>query len=189
MSNAVSAMQGASFKGSISVQDAGLQGMITLRGDLQSELLAKAVKTAVGVSIPKVGTINSGKKGSAAWMSPDEVLLLVDYANADAIIAKLEKTITSEHILAVNVSDARAVFTLEGPAIRDVLAKGSPANMSADALSIGDTRRTRLGQLPVAFWLSTEHTATVVCFRSVGEHVYNWLRTAGQKGAVPNYYT
>jgi sarcosine oxidase, subunit gamma len=188
MSNAVSAMQSASFKGSISIQDAGLQGMITLRGDLQSEPLAKAVKTTVGVSIPKVGTINSGKKGSAAWMSPDELLLLVDYANADAIVAKLEKAMTGAHILAVNVSDARAVFTLEGPAIRDVLAKGSPANMSTDALSIDEMRRTRLGQLPVAFWLSTETTATVVCFRSVGEHVFNWLSTAAQKGAVPKYY-
>jgi sarcosine oxidase subunit gamma len=189
MSNAVTAVQGASFKGSISVKDAGLQGMITLRGDLGSEALAKAVKAAVGVAMPGIGMVNSGKKGAVAWMSPDELLLMLDYATADAVVAKLDKALAGSHMLAVNVSDARAVFKLEGAAIRDVLAKGSPANMSAQALGINTLRRTRLGQLPVAFWLDTDKTATVICFRSVGEHVFNWLTNAAQKGALPKYYT
>ena len=189
MSNAVSAVKDASYKGLINVQDAGLQGMITLRGDLGSDTLAKAVKAAVGVAMPEVGKINTGKKGSAAWMSPDELFLLVDYATADTVVAKLEKAMTGTHVLAVNVSDARAVFNLEGVGIRDVLAKGSPANMSADAFAVGDLRRTRLGQLPVAFWLGSDTTATVVCFRSVGEHVFNWLKAATQKGTSPKYYT
>lgn len=189
MSNAVSAVQGASFKGSISVKDAGLQGMITLRGDLGSDALTKAVKAAVGVAVPGVGKINTGKKGSAAWMSPDELFLMLDYASADAAVAKLDKALAGSHALAVNVSDARAVFNLEGAAIRDVLAKGSPANLSTDALGIGTLRRTRLGQLPVAFWLGSDTTATVICFRSVGEHVFNWLKTAAQKGTSPKYYT
>lgn len=189
MSNAVSAVQGASFKGSISVNDAGLQGMITLRGDLGSDDLAKAVKAAVGLAVPGVGKVNSGKKGSVAWMSPDELFLMLDYTAADATVAKLDKALAGSHMLAVNVSDARAVFNLEGTAIRDVLAKGSPANMSTQALGIDALRRTRLGQLPVAFWMGSETTATVICFRSVGAHVYSWLTNAAQKGATPEYYS
>ena len=189
MSNAVSAVKDASYKGLINVRDAGLQGMITLRGDLGSDTLVKAVKAAVGVAVPEVGKINTGKKGSTAWMSPDELFLLVDYAVADTVVAKLEKAMAGAHVLAVNVSDARAVFNLEGVGIRDVLAKGSPANMSASAFANDDLRRTRLGQLPVAFWLGSDTTATVVCFRSVGEHVFNWLKAAAQKGTSPKYYT
>jgi sarcosine oxidase, subunit gamma len=188
MSKAVSALQGAVFKGSVTIRDAGLQGMITLRGDLGSDALAKAVKSAVGVAIPEAGKINNGKKGAAAWMSPDELLLLVDHAMADAIVAKLDKALASNHALAVNVSDARAMFTLEGTPIRDVLAKGSPANLSADAFQIGDMRRSRLGQLAVAFWLSSDTSASVICFRSVGEHVFSWLSTAAQKGTTPQFY-
>ena len=189
MSNAVSALQGASFKGLVAIKEAGLQGMITLRGDLSSSVVAKAVKSATGVAMPTAGKINSGDKGSAAWMSPDELLLLVDYASTITTIAKLEKALAGTHALVVNVSDARAIFTLDGPAIRDVLAKGAPANLSADALSIGDMRRSRLGQLPVAFWLSTEKSASIICFRSVGEHVFNWLKSAAQKGSSPSYYS
>ena len=188
MSNAVSALQDAVFKGSVTIKDAGLQGMITLRGDLSSDALAKAVKTATGVAVPETGCINSGKKGATAWMSPDELFLLVDYAQADAIVAKIDKALAGTHILAVNVSDARAVFSIEGKGIRDVLAKGSPANMSTEALGIGTLRRTRLGQLPVAFWMGSDTTATVICFRSVGEHVFNWLSNAAQKGATPGFY-
>ena len=189
MSNAVSALQGAIFKGSVTVKDAGLQGMITLRGDLSSDALAKAVKAATGAAIPETGRINSGKTGSAAWMSPDELLLLVDHAQANATVAKLDKALVGTHTLAVNVSDARAMFSIEGKGIRDVLAKGSPANLSSDAVRIGDMRRTRLGQLPVAFWLNSDKAALVVCFRSVGEHVFNWLKAAAQKGTSPEYYS
>jgi sarcosine oxidase subunit gamma len=188
MSKPVSALQGAVFKGSVTIKDTGLQGMITLRGDLSSDALAKAVKAATGVAMPKAGGINSGPKGAAAWMSPDELLLLVDHAKAEATVAKLDKVLSGSHILAVNVSDARAMFSLEGAGIRDVLAKSSPANLSADVFHIGELRRTRLGQLPVAFWLTTDKTAFVVCFRSVGEHVFNSLKIAAQKGTAPNYY-
>ncbi|MFK5998308.1 MAG: sarcosine oxidase subunit gamma family protein [Rhodobacterales bacterium] len=189
MSNAVSAMQGASFKGSLHVQDAGLQGMITLRGDLNADALISAVKSVTGADMPGIGKIRSGKKGATAWMSPDELLLLVGHDQADAIVAKLDTALSGTHVLAVNVSDARAMFTLEGPVIRDVLAKGAPANLSEGAFHIGDIRRTRLGQVAVAFWLSSEKTASVVCFRSVGEHVFNWLKSAAQNGTTPKYYS
>ncbi len=189
MSKAVSAVQGASFKGAVSIQDAGLQGMITLRGDLGAEDLAKAVKAATGIALPEAGKTNSGKSGAVAWMSPDELLLLVDHAQADTIVADLDKALTGTHMLALNVSDARAMFTLEGADIRDVLAKGTPANLSEDTFQIGDMRRTRLGQIAVAFWFSSDTVASVVCFRSVGDHVFNWLKSAAQKSTTPKFYS
>ena len=48
MSEAVTALNGAVAEGSIRVEDAGLQGMITLRGDL--EALAGA-----GIAVPEQG--------------------------------------------------------------------------------------------------------------------------------------
>lgn len=188
MSNTVTALNGNSFNGAITVQDAGLQGMITLRGDLSSDKIAKAVKSITGAVMPEIGKTTNAAKGSVLWMSPDELMLLVDYAQADSVVAKLEKALSGVHMLAANVSDARAVINLSGATIRDVLAKGTPANMSADVLALGDLRRTRLGQLPVAFWLETDKTAKLICFRSVGEHVFTWLKVAAQKGATPKFY-
>jgi len=187
MSNAVSVMNGASFQGSVQVQDAGLRGMITLRGDLGSPNLAKAVKLAIGLAIPDVRGIKTGSKGGVAWMSPDELLLFCSYEDAADIVAKLDKSMADAHFLAVNVSDARASFTITGAGAREVIAKGCPADLSIDALQSGEMRRSRLGQVAVAFWLKDEETIELVCFRSVGAFVYKWLCVAAAKDSLPEY--
>ncbi len=187
MSEAVSAVQGAEFSGAVKVRDAGLKGMITLRGDLTDDKIAAAVKSAVGLAMPKARGVKEGSKGAVAWMSPDELLLICDYTAAPATVAKLEKALKGTHSLAVNVSDARAFFTLEGNGVREVIAKGAPADLSKEGLQPGEIRRSRLGQLAAAFWLSSETEMHVVCFRSVGEHVFNWLCNAAEKGILPKF--
>ena len=72
MSDVQSVLGGASFEGAVKVTEAGVYGMITLRGDLASDALAGAVKSAVGQAVPGPLAVNSGAKGSVAWMSPDE---------------------------------------------------------------------------------------------------------------------
>ena len=86
------------------------------------------------------------------------------------------------------MSDARAVYDLSGKAIRDVLAKGSPADMSADALPVGEVRRTRIAQLAVAFWLTDDNTARLVCFRSVAGYIRDWLENASEKGTEVGFH-
>ncbi len=187
MSDAVSVLGGAAFSGAIEVADAGLCGMVTLRGDLSDPKLAAAVKSAVGLTMPAARGIKEGTKGAVAWMSPDELLLMVPHETADACVARLDKALAGSHFLAVNVSDARAVFTLTGAGCREVLAKGAPVDLSAAGLPIGEIRRTRLGQIAVAFWAGSETEMRVICFRSVGAHVYSWLCNAAQKGTLPGF--
>lgn len=187
MSDAITALNGATFAGAVKIEDAGLAGMITLRGDLADEGLAKAVKSAVGLAMPAARGIKEGTKGAVAWMSQDELLLMVDYDKADKIVASLDKSLTGSHALAVNVSDARSVIRMTGKGVREVIAKGAPADLSPEGLPIGEFRRTRLGQLAAAFWLSDAETMTVVCFRSVGAHVFNWLSVAAADETLPGF--
>jgi sarcosine oxidase subunit gamma len=178
MSNAISVMDGKTLNGPVDLADSGLKGMITLRGDLSSENMAKAVKSAVGLAMPSPLCAKSGVKGSVAWMSPDELLILVDYKSADATVKKIEKALKGDHFMAQNVSDARSYFTLTGKNVLNVVAKGSPANIND--LKVLDFRRTRIAQIPVAFWLADEETLHIVCFRSVGEFMFDWLGNAAQ---------
>jgi len=185
MSNAVSVMAGAEFMGAVLLKDAGLKGMITLRGDLSTGGMAKAVQAAVGLEMPvQRGVLFDGEKG-VAWMSPDELLLFSPYQAADDVVDTLEAALAGTHYLALNVSDARAQFTLQGDGVREVIAKGSPANMSVAALKPGEIRRTRLGQVAVAVWLTDAQTLDLVCFRSVGAFVYDWLTVAAAKDSLP----
>lgn len=187
MSEAISVLNGADFSGAVRLSEAGLVGMITLRGDLEDAKLAAAVKAAVGLAMPAKRGVREGKKGAVAWMSPDELLLIMPYAAADQTVARLEKSLDGVHHLAVNVSDARAVFHLEGHGLREVIAKGSPADLSSTGLPIGEIRRSRLGQVAVAFWLRDEEHLTLICFRSVGAHVFAWLKNAAAEGTLPEF--
>lgn len=188
MSEAVSALDGASFEGYVTVRDAGLTGMITLRGDLSSAKVKKAVKTVAGTDVPAARGVTAKDGKSVAWMSPDELLILVPYADAEAAVADLSAALAGEHALAVNVSDARAVFRLDGAAVREVLAKLAPADLSPQGLPAMEMRRTRLAQVAAAFWLSDGQTAHVVCFRSVGRYVFDLLSHAAKPGSEVGYF-
>lgn len=161
------------------VSRAAPRGMITLRGDLASSALKKAVKAACGQAMPGSGQmLGSGARG-VAWMSPDEVLVMVDYADVAATLANLEKALAGAHYLAVDVSDARAVFTLAGTDAREVLARLCPVDLHADSFAMGQFRRTRMAQIPAAFWCH-DGGFDVVCFRSVGDYAERLLRNAAR---------
>ena len=188
MSEAVSALPGAEYAGAVTVREAGLRGMITVRGDLGSAAMKEAVKAATGYVVPdQRGVKSKGEKG-VAWMSPDELLILVPYAEAEPAVAKMQDALAGEHSLVVNVSDARAVFTLTGAGWREVLAKGAPGDIAPDAFGQGEARRTRIGQIAAAFWISGEEEVTIVCFRSVAEFMFEWLSTASREGSLPGYF-
>ena len=72
------------------------------------------------------------------------------------------------------------VFTLAGAGAREVVAKLSPVDMQA--LKIGEIRRTRLAQVPAAFWMSGDEEITLVAFRSVAQYVFDLLKTAAKPG-------
>ena len=77
----------------------------------------------------------------------------------------------------------RACVTLDGAAARDVLAKLTPADVGPVGLPTGRVRRTRLGQVPVAFWVR-EGRIELVCFRSVATYVFDLLADAADPDAA-----
>jgi len=190
MSEAVSALNGASFDGFVTVKDAGLHGMITLRGDLSSDVVKAAVQDVTGASVPGQRAVSGAGGNWVAWMSPDELLLVVAYDTAPQIEADLRKALSGTHHLVANVSDARAVFRLSGnpAALREAIAKLCPVDMTPGAFGPGEIRRTRMAQIPAAFWLDEGGTFHVVCFRSVADYAFNILKTAALPGGEVGVY-
>ena len=186
MSNVVSALQNASFVDGIAdVREMGLRGMITLRGDLSDKKLIKAVKAIAG-AMPEQRMIAVKGEAGAAWMSPDELLLMVPHGDALSTVESLNASLKGTHFLAANVSDARAVFEVSGPCAREVMAKLAPVDFARGAFEMGMFRRTRMAQVPAAFWMNGENSFTIVCFRSVGEYMFDLLSVAAQNGSEVN---
>ncbi len=182
MSEAVSALGGRAAAGVVTIRDAGLQGMVTLRGDLTDPKLKAVVKKVTGVPMPETRRAVVMQGQGAAWMSPDEVLLLVPYAQAGAVVATIETALAGSHFMAVNVSDARAFLTVSGSYAADVMAKNAPVDF--DTFGPGDFRRSRLGQVAAAFWMDDAQTYHVICFRSVADYVFDLLRISAEAGPV-----
>ncbi|MCZ4354069.1 sarcosine oxidase subunit gamma [Roseovarius aestuarii] len=190
MSNTVSALNGASASGYVQVHEMGLQGMITLRGDLSAKKLVDAAKTAGGTNVPGRGHIALSGAHGIAWMSPDELLILTPYDEVDARLEGITSKLAGTHHLAVNVSDARAMFAVSGDdaLVRETLAKLCPVDMSAAAFAPGQFRRTRMAQVPAAIWLPETGEARVICFRSVAQYVFDLLKGASLAGSEVGYF-
>jgi sarcosine oxidase, subunit gamma len=182
MSDAVSALNGATFEGYCTVSDAGLTGMVTIRGDLDAAPFKSAVKKATGCAVPGQGAITAATGRKLAWMSPDELMLFCGYDEATALAAQLSQALAGAHALVVNVSDARVVLRLEGAACREVMAKLTPADVSSQAFGPGQMRRTRLAQVAAAFHMPDQTSFEVIAFRSVAGYAFKLLANAAKPG-------
>lgn len=192
MSEPVSALNGSSFQGLVTLRDSGPVGMITLRGDLAAAPVVQALDKAMGLSLPQQRRITANADGtrSVAWMSPDELLLILPYVQVQNALAAIEAALAGVHHLAEDVSDARALITVTGPdaRVREVLAKLAPVDLHPDQFQPGDIRRTRLAQVAGAFWMAEAGQAHVICFRSVAQYVFDLLRSAADPAAAVEYF-
>ncbi|MGB0299419.1 MAG: sarcosine oxidase subunit gamma [Paracoccaceae bacterium] len=180
MSNIQTAMNGARATGYVDVSEAPATGMITLRGDLADAGVQKAVKSVMGAGVPATLAVTDADVGQILWMSPDELMIVCAYYQADQVVADLIAALGETHSMVVNVSDARAVFDLNGSATFEIIAKLAPIDMKS--MQAGTVRRTRFAQIPAAFWMTSNDSARIICFRSVAEYMFNQLRNSAQAG-------
>ncbi|MEM9348920.1 MAG: sarcosine oxidase subunit gamma family protein [Pseudomonadota bacterium] len=168
------------FDGLVKITQLPQRGMVTVRGDLGST----AMKKAVG-KVPDTGTCN----GDVAWMSPDELLVMCPHDQVSEATAKITKALKNTHHLVQDVSDARVVFLINGPASREVLAKLCPVDLSPGAFKPGRFRRTRMAQIPCAFWMRDELSFELVVFTSVADYAWNLLTNAADPAAPVGHFT
>lgn len=150
------------------LREIGPLGMVTLRARPDAPGLA----AALGAIPPLRGIVEAGPN-RIAWMSPDEYLILTDRRNVPQAVDSISKSMQAAHHLVVDVSDARAVFHLSGPAADTALSRLCPVDFAR--LPAGEVRRTRLAQVACALWREGDGI-TVVTFRSVARYAFDLMR-------------
>lgn len=189
MSEPVSALKNARYDAGIAViSEVAPMGMVTIRGDLDAPCLRKVTKKLAGVERPERGQCRFAGDAGAAWMSPDELLLFCPHAQVPEVLARLHAAFEDTHTTAMDVSGARAAFCVEGPDAREVLAKLAPVDLAPDQFTPGMFRRTRMGQVPAAFWLRDDGAFEVICFRSVAQYMFDQLCVAAQPGSAVGHF-
>ncbi len=180
MSDPVSALNGARFSGFVQIREIGPIGMISLRCDLGDKALPALIKTVTGTKPPAQRRIEAKGASAVGWMSHDELLLILPYKDVGKALDTIGKKLGGLHHLAEDVSDARAVFRIEGPQAAEVLMKLAPADFAN--LAPNELRRTRVGQVAAAFW-KDDDGYTLVSFRSVAGYVMGLLEHSAQTGS------
>jgi sarcosine oxidase subunit gamma len=151
--------------------------MISLRAKAGTPGLGEAVKAACGTALPgERGILRQGECWTA-WMSPDEFLLVLPRADVPAALAAVAAALGDAHHLAADLSDARSVFRIEGPAADRVVSSLCPVDLVR--LAEGEIRRTRAAQVACALWRS-DGGFTLVAFRSVARYVFDILANAAR---------
>jgi sarcosine oxidase subunit gamma len=180
MTDVASALGHAGFDGFARVREIGPWGMITLRAAPDLPGLAAAVQGAVGLDLPERRRIRHDGPRAVGWMAPDEWLLILPYDDVTAALERIATALAGQHHLAVDVSDARAVFRIEGDRAAEVLMKLAPVDVGS--LAPDELRRTRAAQVACAFWRD-DVGVTLVAFRSVAVYVMGLLTHAAQPGS------
>lgn len=184
MSDPVTPMNGAVYSDGIAlISEFVPTGMITLRGDFGAKAFLKALRAETGFDVPAARQITVDGDLALAWMSPDELLLMCPHDQADERTARLDDAMRDLHAIAVNVSDARAIFEVKGAGARDVMAKLAPVDLAQDRFGPGDFRRTRMAQAAAAFWMPQDDCFRIVCFRSVAQYMFDLLKVSAQPGS------
>lgn len=155
-----------------------MRGMITLRCDVA------ATVNILGLAVPAVGECVVHGDRMLAWMSPDEVLLVLPHDGVDAAMAHISQQFQEVNHLVVDVSDARALFALTGAGLREVIAKLAPVDMHPGSFGPGQFCRSRLGQVAAAFWMTDNGDLNLICFRSVADYVMALLAQSAKDGQV-----
>ncbi len=188
MYDPVGALQPGTYAGFAEVQVLPPQGMIVVRGDLSDGALQSAVTAAVPLAMPgQTGASFENGRG-IFWMSPDELLLMCPYAEVAGHVDSIGKALAGTHHLVADISDARAVFAVDGVDAREVLGKLTPADLAPSVFGPGSFRRTRLAQVPAAVLCETDNRFVLVCFRSVAGYVHELLKTAAIPGSEVGYW-
>ncbi|NTT86591.1 sarcosine oxidase subunit gamma [Tabrizicola fusiformis] len=180
MADPISALSGASYDGFASIREIGPLGMITLRAKPDAAGLAAAISAATGCAVPAARRVVINGDRAAGWMSPDEYLLVLPYDQVAAALAAIAGALAGAHHLAADVSDARAVFRVEGDKATQVLAKLMPVDFAT--LEPGELRRSRAAQVAAAVW-AQDGGFTLVCFRSVAGYVMGLLTHSAMPGS------
>ena len=173
----------------ILIKEFGEVGMLTVRGEFSTQRFQAVIAKTCNVRIPKPLNINSSKNLSLAWMSPDELLI---FSFSGAFHEKTKKGLNSSlkgsHSLILDVSGARSLFLVEGILWRELLAKGSPVDFRKNSFTKGTFRRTRMGQVSVAFWMVSDNSAYIICGRSHSDFFYDWLCNAASDGSLTKFF-
>jgi len=110
------------------------------------------------------------------WHGPDRCLLVSDSMTADSLLNKCQETLADVLHHAVDNSAGLAIFRLDGPGARDLLAAGCGLDFRTGKFPVGTCCRTRLAQIGAIIAAEGPERFDIYVDRSYEAYLGEWLR-------------
>jgi len=127
---------------------------------------------------PRLGSSRDGE-ATLLWTGPGQWFAVSESLDARGLVGALEERLSPSDATVSDLSHARTVVRVGGPAWRELLAKGCPADI--DALAPGDCVASLLSHFTVIIHCVVDEHADVYVFRSFGASLWEWLRGGAEE--------
>lgn len=166
----------------IVMSEAGHRAIVNIRGNAKDPAFADAVKTATGVDLPgAANTVSSNGGRQILWLGPNEWWVTGKDGEAAELVAALRQAFGSQHAIACDVSESRAVLSLKGPRVREVLARGVSLDLHPKVFGIGQCAQTGLSRCNVLLHQVGEGPHfEVYVLKSFSDYLWRWLEQIAQ---------
>ncbi len=156
---------------------------LNLRLDPTDADALAAAHQVLGLQLPLTpNTTAAGQELLAAWLGPDEWLLLAKHHQADSLVTDLQTALTSHFASVVDTSAGQTVIRLSGPSALDVLARGCALDLHPSVFPPGACAQTLLARAQ-ALLIAVDDTPTfdIIVRRSFAPYTAAWLQDSAHQ--------
>ena len=120
----------------------------------------------------------------ALWTGPGRWLLQVPLGERRGLVSAVGAALSGRHHALIDLTHARAVISLSGPACEHLLSKGTAIDVHPRAFPVGACAMTSLAQVTALIHHRKSGVFDLIVFRSFAAHLWQWLHEAGEEYGV-----
>ena len=126
-----------------------------------------------------------GEAFRALRVGPGEWLVVSDERDASSLREQMQSDLAAQSIALVDLTDGMSTLEVQGPATRELLAKGCGLDLHPQSFPAGHCARTRFAQIPVIVECLDESARFgLYAARSYHNYLYAWLNDAAVEFAA-----
>jgi sarcosine oxidase subunit gamma len=165
--------------------DPGCQLLIS--GDAGASEFLAAARSALGPPLPLEPNRVEGEDVYCIWLAPGRWLAVAEAAAGLGLAERVRRALARTGGFLSEVTEALAVFELEGSAVRDLLATGTMLDLRTTSFGVGQAAHTIFAGVRATLYphRSADRFRLHV-ERSVAGHVHAWLAKAASGIRTPD---
>ena len=154
-------------------------GHINLRGSQENLEFVRIATSVLGQELPVIANTMSLGKLRIYWLGPNEWLILTSVDGTPKLVTLLREALQGQHAAVTELSGGQLTMRIDGPRVRDVLAKGCTLDFHPAEFEVGACAQSGLAKANILIGLIDEKPVfEIVVRRSFAQYLVLWLQHA-----------